>query len=106
MRTNKRIAAGSVHERDEVQGVLRQLRVDSKREREELLAEVRELRLTLSASNKKTVTDQSLGAGNCAREQMLSTVQVSEESENNNSGSDNRSGDEDSHTLRRRSSTV
>ena len=77
----------SARERDEAQGALRQLRIDSKREREELLAEVRELRLTLSASNKKTPTDQSLGAGNRSREQMLSTVQVSEEAENNNSGS-------------------
>ena len=96
----------SARECDEAQGALRQLRIDSKKEREELLAEVRELRLTLSTLNKKTPTDQSLGAGNRAREQMLSTVQVSEESENNNSGSDNRSGDEDSHTSRRRSSTV
>ena len=37
---------------------------------------------------------------------MLSTVQVSEEAENNNSGSDNRSDDENSHTSRHRSNTV
>ena len=92
----------STREREETQEALKQLRVDSKRERDELLAELKEMRHMLGASIHKAKGDKSPGVDNVVRDDLSS--RISNESEN--SESDNRSDDNESHASRNHNSSV
>ena len=72
----------STHKHDEAQETLKQLRLDSKRERDELLAELMGMRRMLGALIHKAKSDKSPGADNVVRDDLSS--RVSDESENNN----------------------